>query len=147
MQVVLTKDVSGLGRKGHIVSVKNGFFRNYLSPKGIAEFATAGLLKLADERQKKALMAREAILKNAKEILEKAEGAVVKVKGKASTKGKLYAAVSSDLIAADLGKQIKVELDATFIKMDHLKEVGTHKVILHLGEGMDAEFTVEVEAE
>jgi len=147
MQVVLTKDVSNLGRKGEIIDVKGGYFRNYLGPKSLAEFATPGLIKTAGLRKEKALLAKEAILKNAKDLVEKAEGISIEMSSKASSKGKLYAAITAEDVAKELGKKLKIDLNSDFIVMDAIKEIGEFAVSLRFAEGSEAEVKVLVSAE
>jgi len=147
MQVVLTKDVSNLGRKGEIVDVKGGYFRNYLGPKSLADFATPGVIKTAALRKEKALLAKEAILQNAKDLIEKAEGVSVDLSSKASSKGKLYAAITSEDVAKEIGKKLKIDLNADFVVMDPIKEVGEFTAILRFAEGSETEVKVIVSAE
>lgn len=147
MQVILNKNVQKLGYRGDIVSVKPGYFRNYLLPKGLAIIGSPNHLKVALGRKEKMVMQKQQVLDNAKDVLDKLKGLVVTITSKASDKGKLYGSVTDEDIAVAIGKAAKMDFDRSFVKMDHLKELGEHKVKVHLGEGFDAEVTVVVASE
>lgn len=147
MQIILNQNVQKLGYRGEIVSVKPGYFRNYLLPKGLAQIANSALLKMAEARKEKMVMQKQQVLDNAKDVLEKLKDLRVTVMAKASDKGKLYGSITEEEVAAAIGKAAKMDFDRSFVKMEHLKEVGEHKVAVHLGEGFDAEVTVVIAPE
>lgn len=139
-------DVSKLGYKGDIVNVKDGYFRNYLFPRKLAEIATKGVKKLAQLRSEKRVMKKQQILDNAKDVLKKLKGLVVTLKVKVSGKGKLYGAITEDKVIAAIKEKANVELTKDFVKMEHFKSVGKYKVLVHLGEGLEEAINVVVEA-
>lgn len=144
MKVVLNKDVPKLGYKGDIVNVKAGYFRNFLHPNKMAEMATTSSLKVASTRKERLVMKKQQIMENAKEVLAKLKGLKVALKAKASTKGKLYAAITEKAVIDAVEKAAKVKLEKEFLKMDHFKEVGNYDVLVHLGEGLEAKIKVSV---
>ena len=147
MQVVLNEDVKKLGFRGEVVEVKRGFFRNFLYPNGLADYASESRLKVAESRKDKLMMKKEEVLAKAKDVLEKLEGLKIVIKSKVAEDGKkLYGSVSEDDVIKAVKAEAKVELEKSQLKMSHLKEVGTHTVKVHLGDKLDGEFTVEVEA-
>lgn len=146
MRVLLNKDVKSLGRRGDIVNVKNGYFMNFLFPGGFAEVATTKVVLLAEGRNQKRVMEKGQVVENAQEVLKKLKGLVVKLQSKVSDKGTLYGSITEDDVIAEVQKLAKVELQKDFIKMDHFKEVGEYKALVHLGEGLEEEITVQVEA-
>ncbi|MFH1534320.1 MAG: 50S ribosomal protein L9 [Nitrospirota bacterium] len=147
MQVLLNKDVKTLGYRGDIINVKNGYFRNYLFPRGLAEVANAKVKKLAEERNEKRTLQKERVLDNVKDVLKKLKGLSVTIKAKVSDKGKLYGSITEADVVEAIKAGAKVELEKDFIKMDHFKELGEHKAKVHLGEGVEEEITVVLEAE
>ena len=147
MKVLLNKDVKKLGFRGDIVDVKPGYFRNFLFPNQTAIVATEKIIELATERNKDRMLKKEQILKNAKEVLEKLKGLEITLKEKVSSKNKLYASVAEQEIVEAIEKASKVEITKDLLKMDHIKTTGTHKVIVHLGQGLESEITVNVEKE
>jgi len=147
MQALLKADVKKLGYRGDIIKVKNGYFRNFLYPKGLAQAADKKVIKLAEERNKVSTMQKEKVLENAKDVLKKLKGLSITIKAKVSDKGKLYGSISEAEVVEAIKTAAKVELEKSFIKMDHFKELGEHKVIVHLGEKLEEEITVVLEAQ
>lgn len=74
------------------------------------------------------------------------KGLSVTVSGKVSEKGTLYASITEEHLVSAIAKAANVELDKGMIKMEHFKDLGEHKAIVHLGEGLEGEITVIVEA-
>lgn len=147
MQVLLNADVKNLGYRGDVVNVKNGYFRNFLFPKGLAQIANAKIVELAEERNKERTLQKEKVLENAKEVLKKLKGLAVTIKAKVSDKGKLYGSITEADVVEAVKAGAKVELEKDFIKMDHFKDLGEHKALVHLGDDLEQEITVMVEAE
>ncbi len=147
MQVLLNENVVKLGRRGDIVNVKPGYFRNYLLPKGFAVLANDSVKKLTEKRNEKMVMEKEQLLENAKEVVEKLKGVKLVLKLKATKTGKLYAAVDKSLVLDAIEKEAAVRLDDSFVETKNIKEVGEHSLNVKLGEGFEQEITVVVEAE
>lgn len=147
MQVLLNKDVPKLGYRGEIISVKDGYFRNYLMPNGLAQLATKAVQKLADSRKESLVMKKQQLLDNAKDVLAKLKGLSVTIKAKVSEKGKLYAGITEIDVIDAVEAAVKVQLEKDFLKMEHFKELGEHEVVVHLGEGLEEAIKVTVEAE
>ncbi|CEO87788.1 50S ribosomal protein L9 [Syntrophaceticus schinkii] len=106
MKVVLREDVKKLGKKGDIVNVADGYGRNYLIPRGLAVPASKGVLKnvslIQEGRAKKDARQEQA----AQELAARLKGVTVTVKTKAGEGGKLYGAVTSRDIAAELERML-----------------------------------------
>ncbi len=147
MQVLLNENVKKLGYRGDIVDVKPGYFRNYLWPNGMAEVATAAVLKLADDRKAKVVMKKKELVDKASDVLKKLEGLSVVVKHKVNDSGKLYSAVVEEDVLAAIKAATSIELEKDHIKMDHFKDLGDHSVVIHLAANMEANVSVVVEAE
>ena len=146
MKVVLNQDVKGLGYRGDIVDVKKGYFRNFLYVDGLASAATPSVIKLAESRNEKKTMKKQELLDNAKDVLKKLSGLEVTIESKASDKGKLYAAVVESDVVKAIAAAAKVELEPSYLKMDHFKEAGEYEVKVHLGKDLDETVKVNVEA-
>jgi large subunit ribosomal protein L9 len=147
MKVILTQDVTNVGQKFEIAEVKPGFARNFLFAQGLAEAVTKSNAKRVAELQAK----RDAEKKRQDEILEKAftgvAKAVVTFKRSANEEGHLYAGVTKDELAEELGKVVGAKFHADHIELEKpIKELGEHKVPVDL-KGKQAEFTVIVEVE
>lgn len=146
MQIVLNADVKKLGFRGDTVSVKPGYFRNYLWPKGMADLATRARLRVAESRKSKTVMASEELIAKASEAIGKLKGLKLVIKAKVSDKGKLYGAITEADVVEAVEQASKIKLEKSFIKMDHFKELGEYKALVHLGAKLEEEITVVVEA-
>ncbi len=126
MKVVLLQDVKGQGKKGQIVSVSDGYARNFLFPKKLAEEATADAMnsiKLRDEAAARRLELERAA---ARDLAKKLEGMPIKIFMKAGAGGKLFGSVTAKEIADELKKQHDVEIDHKKIVLDSaIKTFGT----------------------
>ncbi len=147
MQVLLNEKVEKLGNKGDVVTVKPGYFRNYLLPNGLAVLATDSVMKLVEARKAKFEKEKGEILKNAQESFEKLKGLKVVLKKKATKTGKLYASVDVSEILEAVKQESGVELDESFLEEKTIKELGEHGLKVNLGEGFEQEIIVAVEEE
>lgn len=146
MQVVLNEDVKKLGYRGDVVNVKRGFYRNFLFPRGLADYASETRLKIADSRKDKMVVQKKQLLDSAQDVLKKLKGLKIETFGKVSDKGHLYGSIVEEDIIKAVEAATKIKLEKDFIKMDHLKELGEHTVVVHLGEGQEEEITVVVKS-
>lgn len=145
LQVVLNTDVKKIGYRGDVVKVKAGFFRNFLAPKGLADLATKTRLGVANSRKEKIVMKKQQVLENVKEVMAKLQGLKVVIKGKITKTGKLYGAIDEAKVVAAIKNVCKVELGKESIKMEHIKTVGEHKIVVSFGEGVETGVIVVVE--
>jgi large subunit ribosomal protein L9 len=144
MRVVLRSDRAGLGKRGDIVEVSDGFARNFLLPKGQAIVATAGVVHQA-EAMRNSRDAREARLRgSASEVAAALEALEIKIEARAQD-GKLFGSVSQndivDAITSAGGPVVErrqVELD------EHIKTTGTHEVKVRLHQDVKATVRVQV---
>lgn len=145
MRVVLRADVDGVGKKGDILDVADGFARNFLIPKGRAIKATDGVVAQA------AAMRRSRDLKDARDR----EGAetvaralvpkVIKITARAGTEGRLFGSITAQDVVDAVQQQAGVELDRRKLHMDDpIKTVGTHQVPVRLHPEVQFPVTVEV---
>ena len=146
MQVLLIKDVNKLGYRGDIVKVKEGYFRNFLQPRKLAEMATESVKKLAVGRKEKVLLDKKRIIDNAKDVLARLKGLKLIFKQKVSDKGKLYGSITEVEIIGAIEKKVNVKLEKEYVKMAHIKEAGNHEITVHLGEGLEEVIKVAVQA-
>lgn len=147
MHVLLLKNTP-VGKEGEVVSVRNGYFRNYLFPNKLALSLTEDLRKKQlrkEEHRKKKL---EEVLHRAQELKIELEKHTLKFSRKASSKGKLYGSISeSDLSKAFL-KEFNYEIKPDDLKMEeHIKAVGDHEVTVTFGDKISIKLHVVVEKE
>jgi len=145
MRVVLRSDVSGVGKKGDILDVADGYARNYLIAKGMAFRATDGVLNQAQS------MRRARDLKDARDreaaetIARKLVPAVIRVPARAGAEGKLFGSVTAADVASAVSQQAGVDLDRRRLHLDEpIKTLGTHTVPVKLHADVEFPITVEV---
>jgi large subunit ribosomal protein L9 len=145
MKVILLEDVSKVGQRYEVVDVAPGYARNFLFAKGVAEAVTKSNAKRVADLGKK----RDVEKKRQDELLEKAfagvSDAVVTLSREASEEGSLYAGVTKEDVAEELGKMLGAPFAAQHIDMaKSIKTLGEHKITVDLG-GKQAQFVVKVE--
>ncbi|MEW6446939.1 MAG: 50S ribosomal protein L9 [Bacillota bacterium] len=148
MRVLLLKDVPNLGRAGEVVTVAEGYARNYLIPRRLAEPVSAGKLeeleRLRRQREKKAEESR----RRAAETAANLKGATVRIRVKTGEGGKLFGAITGKDIAAAIMKEFGIALDKKQIVLDApMKEIGKYPVGVRLAPGVTAKLQVIVEPE
>lgn len=146
MEVILREDIPGLGYKNDLITVKNGYARNYLIPKGMAVLATESSKKVLAEDKKQKAHKEEKVLKEAEE-LGKALGALqIKIAAKAGTSGKIFGSVNDIQIANAIKDQHNFDIDRKDISVDgeSIKELGEYiaKIRLHKDVTVDMKFEV-----
>ena len=144
VQVILSEDVHALGDAGEIVSVKPGYARNYLIPKGMAMIATAE--KVNEVEHKKRVVAEKMAkdLKDLKAVKAKVDKMKLEVSAQAGDGGKLFGSVTAANLAELLAEQ-GLEVDRRKIQLSEpIKQVGVHQVALRLRSDVMAEFEVTV---
>ena len=145
MKVILLQDVKGQGKKGQLIDVSDGYARNFLLPRKLAQEATAdnvNTMKMNDKAaQEKRQREREAALALSKVLKDMT--LVVTAKGGGA--GRLFGSVTNAEISDALAKQHKIELDKRKIVVkDPIKNVGTYTVVCKLGYEVNAELRVEI---
>ena len=144
MKVVLRTDVAGLGYKGDIVSISDGYAQNKLIPQGMAYLATAGAEKEAEKmRQARELRASEEKAM-AEEIASRMENETLTIAMNAGEGGKLFGSVSATDISEALSDQKNITIDKKLIKIaESIKEIGTYQV--DVKPHPDVEFTISLD--
>lgn len=147
MQVILKENVLNLGYKDEVVTVKNGYGRNYLIPQGKAVIATPSALKMLAEDLKQRAHKLEKIKLDAQELAAKLEGVSLTIGAKASSTGKIFGSVNNIQVAEALSNAgFEVDRKVILIK-EAIKEVGSFVAILKLHKEVSVEIPVEVVAE
>lgn len=147
MKVLLCEDVNKLGWLGDIVEVAEGYARNYLLPQGLATVATEGNVRsLAKEKGKRATQ-RIAEGKRLEKAAEAVNGAEAVLAAKANEQGHLFGSVTEKHIAANLRDQGFEVADSVVKLSEHIKQVGTHEVILRYSDKIKVSVSVVVVAE
>ena len=145
MKVILKADVKGTGKKGDILEVSDGYAKNFLLKKGLAETATAcGINEIT--QQKAALSYHKAeALKAMQAVAAKLNGQTVAVGIKVGDNGKVFGSVTSANVAAALAEK-GFDVDKKKIKMDAIKTLGVYDAEVRLMENVSAKIKIEVAA-
>ncbi|MBD8346795.1 MULTISPECIES: 50S ribosomal protein L9 [unclassified Dysgonomonas] len=147
MQVILKEDVANLGYKDDVVTVKDGYGRNYLLPQGKAVMATVSAKKMLAENLKQRAHKLEKIKQDAQEIAAKLEGVTLSIGAKTSSTGTIFGSVTNIQIAEALEKKgYNVDRKVIVIK-EAVKEVGSYKALLKLHKEVSVEIPFEVVSE
>lgn len=147
MEVILKEDILTLGYKDDVVTVKDGYARNYLIPQGKAIIASESAKKVLAENLKQRAHKLEQIRKEAQELANKMEGVSLTIGAKVSSSGTIFGSVSNIQIAeALLAKGFEVDRKLILIK-DSVKEVGNYTAIAKLHKEVSVEIPFEVVAE
>jgi large subunit ribosomal protein L9 len=145
MKVILADDVDNLGNKGDVVTVADGYARNFLIPKGKALFATKGALRQA-ELMTKARVEREQKAKEAAaaKVADLARSPVY-ISARAGEAGRLFGSVTKSDVARGIEEQLGEVIDRHNVILDDpIRVLGTHQVEVKLHDEVNALVTVEV---
>ena len=145
MKVLLLQDVKGTGKKGEVINVSDGYARNFLLPRRMAEPADAQAVNAANIKKSAAQHRKFTAGVKAREQAQALEGQTVHVKARVGENGKMFGTVSGKEIAAALLEQKNIEIDRKKISVDPIRALGTYTAKLSLFEGVSANVKVIVE--
>jgi large subunit ribosomal protein L9 len=144
MEVVLRKDIDGLGKSGDRIHVKAGYARNYLIPHGIAYKMTASNLATLQEEQKQAQIHEQQILHHASDLASAIEKTSLTVKVLVGQDDKIFGAVTSQVIA-DLLAEKGIEVDRRKVQVDEpIKSLGVFDIPIKLHADVETKVKVWV---
>jgi large subunit ribosomal protein L9 len=136
MKVILRKNSDKLGNMSEVVSVKDGYARNYLIPRGIAYEATEGSLSQLEEERKQQSRFIDKERKQAETLAAQLEKISITIKMKVGEEDKLFGSVTSQMIADALVEK-EITLDKRHIELDEpLKALGIYDVPVKLAGGV-----------
>ncbi len=149
MEIILTKDITGIGYKNDLINVKNGYARNYLIPKKMAIIATESNKKALAEIKKQQAYKENKIINEAETIAKALKDTVIIIGVKASSTGKIFGSVNNIMVANAIKEQKKLEIDRKKIVVndEHIKEVGKYKAIVKLHKDIQVEIDLDIKAE
>src|SRR5690606_741613 len=148
MQVILIQDVNNLGGAHELVTVKDGYGRNYLIPHKLAVEANSSNLKQLEERRKQIAKKEEKLLAEVNSVIATLQDGTLRIGAKTGTSGKIFGSVTSVQIARAIREQKGYEIDRRRITIiDDVKELGTFKANIDFGKGHETEVEFEVVAE
>ncbi|MBS5795296.1 MAG: 50S ribosomal protein L9 [Dysgonomonas mossii] len=147
MQVILKEDILNLGYKDEVVTVKDGYGRNYLIPQGKAVIASESAKKVLAENLRQRAHKLEKIKQDAQDLAAKLDGISLTIGAKTSSTGTIFGSVTNIQIAEALEKLgYNVDRKIILIK-EAVKEVGSYKAIAKLHKEVSVEIPFEVVSE
>jgi large subunit ribosomal protein L9 len=145
MQVILIQDVNNLGGANELVSVKNGYARNFLIPRKLAVEANPSNLKQLEERMKQFKKKEAKLLAEINKVIEVLKASPLKIGAKTGTSGKIFGSVTAVQIGRAIRDQKGYEIDRRRIQiLGDVKELGSYKAKIDFGSGNDTEVEFEV---
>jgi len=148
MKVILKQDVNKIGKKGELLEVADGYGRNFLIARGLADEATEGKVRELQQMQKTQKIKDDKKLKIAEETRKKLGGKVVRIKVNTGEGGKLFGSVTTAQIAEALVGQFGVTVDKKDLKIEEtVKQIGEYRFKAKLYTGVEAEMSLKVESD
>lgn len=147
MEIILKKDIKGLGFKNDMLNVKPGYGRNYLIPQGFAIIASETNKKILAENLKQAAHKAEKVKAEAEDKAAKLQTVSIKLATKVGETGKIFGAITT-LQLSDSLKEAGIDIDRKQISFNtDVKETGSYTAAIALHKQVSAEVTFEVIAE
>ena len=146
MKVILNADVQGKGKKGQVVSVSDGYARNFLFPKKLAVEANAANLNAAEKAKRTDEHRRQVELENARALAEKLKEVKVIVKAKCGEGSRLFGSVTTQELADAIKEQFGYDIDKKKIVLDApVKELGEYTALVRAYTDVATEIGFKVE--
>jgi len=145
MEIILLQDVDKVGYKFDLVTVKNGYGRNYLIPQKLAVIANDANRKRLAEIQRREEAHAEKMLDEYQAIAERLKTVTLKIGAKTGTSGKIFGSVTSLQVAQALKEQEGIEIERRKIELlEDIKSIGSYTASLNLHKNVDAKVNIEV---
>jgi large subunit ribosomal protein L9 len=146
MKVILLKDVKGKGKKGDVVKVSDGYARNFLFPKQLAEEATTSNINVLNKKKEAERKQKLAEIEAAQKVAEQLKGKELTIQAKSGDNGKLFGAITNKDIAREVMTKFNVDIDKKKVVMDTIKLVGSYDVELKLYPEVSTKIKVVIKA-
>ena len=148
MKVVLLQDIKGVGKKDDIIEAAEGYARNYLIPRKLAQVANAQNLNDIKNRERAAQHRADEEKKAAQRIADQLDGTTVRLIAKAGSTGKLFGSVTAKEVADTLSAHSGMTIDKRKISIEHdIKTFGTYECEVKLHPGIAAKLYILVTGE
>jgi len=144
MKLVLRSDVNGLGKRGDILDVADGYARNYLIPGGQAIPATPKIEEQAKSMRRSRDVKDARDREGAETVARKLVPMVIRIPARAGAEGRLFGSVTTQDVVTAVREQAGVELDRRRLTGEAIRSIGTHEVGVRLHPEVEFRITVEV---
>ena len=146
MKVVLLQDVKSLGKKGELVTVSDGYARNFLFPRNLAKEANAQAMNELKNAEQSKKYKKDTEIAAAEKAKAELEGAKFVIKAKAGESGKLFGSITPKEISAEIKRQKNFDVDKRKIVLkDDIKNIGEYEAEIKLYTAITAMVTIVVE--
>lgn len=148
MEIILKKDVEGVGFKDDIVTVKNGFGRNFLIPNGSAILATPSAKKVLAENIRQQAVKDKKVIDDANKLAKKISSLEIKIKAKAGEGIKLFGSVNNSNVQKELAENgVEIDKKSIMISGNNIKQIGKYISKIRLHREVIIDFPFEVVSE
>lgn len=148
MKVLLLKDVKALGKAGQICEVKDGYGRNFLIAKNLAELATNETINRYKAQEKKRLEDEARVREELQDLAKKLQNLTLPIHKEVGANGALYGAITKDEIAVAFKEKFNIDIDKKALDLKTpIKSTGVYELDLKLGFGIHAICKVDIMAE
>ena len=144
MDIILLENIEKVGFKDEIVSVKNGYGRNFLIPQGKAILATKSSVKVLEEKLRQQAKKEEKVIADANSTAEILKSLDIKIKAKISSGNKLFGKIT---LAQFMSEIKNIEIDKSFVNIPSAKELGKYEATIRLHRTISITIPFEVIAE
>lgn len=127
MKVILLADVKNVGKKGEVINASDGYARNFLFPRKLAQEATEANLNVLNQKKETERRKKLAEIEAAQKLADELKGKEVKILAKSGENGRLFGSITSKDIADALSAQFKIEIDKKKIVVDTIRQLGTYE--------------------
>ena len=132
MKVILLQDVKSVGKKGDVIEASDGYARNFLFPRKLAQEASDSNMHILNNKRENERKQKLAELEAAQKLAADLKGKEITIKAKAGESGKLFGAITSKDVAELIKEQYKIEIDKKKIVMDTIKLAGGYEIDVKL---------------
>jgi len=132
MKVILLQDVKKLGKKGDVVDISDGYARNFLFPRKLAEQANDANMHILNTKKENERKQKLAEIEAAQKLAADLKGKEIKIVGKAGDNGRLFGAITSKDVAEKINETYKLKIDKKKIVMDTIKLTGEYDIEIKL---------------
>lgn len=147
MKVIFLQDVKGQGKKGEVKDVSEGYARNYLIPRGLAQEASKGNMRTLEAQKQATERRKQQEKEEAQQLGKKLETMTIVIRAKAGEGGRLFGAITSKQVSEALAKE-GIKVDKRKIELDEpIRSLGVTKVPIKLHPEVRAALSVQVAEE
>ncbi|MDR0462351.1 MAG: 50S ribosomal protein L9 [Christensenellaceae bacterium] len=143
MQIYLLKDVAGKGKRGEVISVNDGYGKNFLVKNGYGKVADNSVMSQVNSKKQSITFHKEQDIEATKKICARLEGVTVTIIAKMGANGKMFGGITGTEIAGELNKQ-GFEIDKKDLVFDAIRGIGEYKIKVKFNHGLTAQFALRV---